>query len=66
MEVKEDNVFCFKTLLFDYKCVNLNPIFNHFYVTEGFVCFIFLNEVRTVVGTGVDRQKALFDAIDNL
>ena len=66
MEVKEDNVFCFKTLLFDYRYIHLNPIFNHFYITEGFICFIFLNEVRTVVGIGIDRQEALFDAIDNL
>ena len=66
MEVKEDNVFCFKTLLFDYRYVHLDPAFNYFYITEGFVCFVFLNEVRTVVGTGIDRQKALFDAIDNL
>ena len=66
MEVKEDNVFCFKTLLFDYRRLHSNPFFNYFYITEGFICFIFLNEVRTVVGIGIDRQEALFDAIDNL
>lgn len=66
MDIKEDNVFCFKTMLFDYRYLHPNPFFNYFHITEGFVCFVFLNEVRTVVGTGIDRQKALFDAIDNL
>ena len=66
MDTKEDNVFCFKTLLFDYRYIHLNLIFNHFYITEGFVCFVFLNEVRTVMGTGVDRQQALFNAVNNL
>jgi hypothetical protein len=59
-----DRVVCIKTKLFD--CNYLNPAFNHFYVIDGAICFIILNEVRVVRGFGINRQEALFDALDKL
>lgn len=59
-----DKVVYIKTKLFD--CNYLNPAFNYFYVSDGTICFIILNEVRVVRGFGINRQEALFDALNKL
>ena len=64
MQEEADKVVCIKTKLFD--CNYLNPAFNYFCVRDGVICFIILNETRVVRGVGINRQEALFDALDKL